>query len=50
MERRGFSLRDVEQAIREDEWIPTEYGAGRLECSKEFEYEAEWTGKHYAFQ
>ena len=44
--KRGFSAADVEEAIRSTEWQPAELG--RLECRKDFPFNAEWSGKTYA--
>ena len=50
MEKRGFTRAEVEEAISDGDWQPAEYGANRLECSKEFPFGEEWNGKHYAFR
>ncbi len=44
-EDRGFSVREVETAIREGNWQPAE--RNRLQCRKEFLYKSEWLGKYY---
>ena len=44
--KRGFTAAEVEQAIRECPWQPAELG--RLECQKEFSFNAVWNGKTYA--
>lgn len=44
--KRGFTAAEVEQAIRESPWQPAELG--RLECQKEFPFNAVWNGKTYA--
>lgn len=43
---RGFTVDEVEQAIRTTEWQPAELG--RLECRKDFPYQRQWNGKLYA--
>lgn len=45
LDRRGFTASEVEQAIRNQTWQPSE--RGRLECKMEFEYNADWNGKFY---
>ena len=47
-EKRGFTTAEVEDAISSTSWLPCEYGANRLECSKEFPYGGDWNGKLYA--
>jgi hypothetical protein len=44
--KRGFSVSEVEEAIRTARWRPAELG--RLECRKDFPYGKEWNGKVYA--
>jgi hypothetical protein len=44
--KRGFTVSEVEEAIRTAHWSPTELG--RLECRKDFAYGEEWNGKSYA--
>lgn len=44
--KRGFTLNEVEDAIRTAPWRPAELG--RLECRKDFAYRKEWNGKVYA--
>jgi hypothetical protein len=44
--RRGFSVAEVEEAIRSGTWEQAELG--RLECHKEFPFNAEWNGQRYA--
>ena len=44
--KRGFTLNEVEDAIRTAPWEPAELG--RLECRKDFAYREEWNGKRYA--
>jgi hypothetical protein len=43
--KRGFSVAEVEEAIRSAPWRPAELG--RLECEKDFAYAKEWNGKSY---
>ena len=44
--QRGFTLNEVEEAIRTASWGAAELG--RLECRKDFGYGREWNGKVYA--
>ena len=44
--RRGFTVAEAEEAIRESHWEPAELG--RLECRKVFPFDREWNGKLYA--
>ena len=44
--RRGFTVADVEEAIRAGSWGEAELG--RLECRKDFPFDAEWNGRRYA--
>lgn len=46
LESRGFTEAEVEEAIRTNPWQPSELG--RLECRKDFPYNADWHDKHYA--
>ena len=46
IDRRGFTVREVEEAIRTASWQPAELG--RLECRKDFAYGEEWNGRIYA--
>lgn len=46
LNRRGFTLAEVEEAIRTSPWGPAELG--RLECRKDFPYGKEWNGRFYA--
>jgi len=46
IQRRGFTVAEVEQAIRESRWNPAELN--RLQCRKNFPFNGEWNGKHYA--
>ena len=43
---RGFTVAEVEDAIRTCAWAATELG--RLDCRKDFAYGREWNGKVYA--
>jgi hypothetical protein len=43
---RGTNEGEVTEAIRTQPWQPAELG--RLECRKDFPYNADWNGKHYA--
>ncbi len=45
MTRRGFTVAEVEEAIRTMPWQPAELE--RLECRKDFAYGKEWNGKLY---
>ncbi len=44
--KRGFTVTEIEQAIRTAPWNAAELG--RLECRKDFPYGEEWNGKTYA--
>ena len=44
--RRGFTVAEVKEAIRTSQWQPAELG--RLECRKNFTFGKEWNGKFYA--
>jgi hypothetical protein len=46
MNKRGFTIAEVEDAIDTMPWEPTELG--RLDCRKDFPYGKEWNGKVYA--
>lgn len=46
MDRRGFGLEEVEEAIRTAPWTPAELG--RLECHKDFAFGRAWNGVVYA--
>lgn len=46
MSTRGFTLAEVEEAIRTAPWQPAELG--RLESRKDFPYAREWNGKVHA--
>ena len=43
--RRGFTIEEVEEAIRTAPWEPAEQG--RLQCRKNFPYHRLWNGKMY---
>ena len=43
--RRGFTLAEVEDAIRTCPWYPAEIG--RMECRKDFKFGKEWNGKRF---
>ena len=43
---RGFTETEVEETVRTSTRQPSELG--RLECSKNFPYNAEWNGRFYA--
>jgi len=44
--RRGFTIAEVEEAIRNSPWQPADLG--RLECRMDFSYGRAWNGKIYA--
>lgn len=44
--RRGTTEQEVSEAIQTEPWQPAE--RGHLECRKDFPFNAEWNGKHYA--
>jgi hypothetical protein len=46
MSKRGFTVAEVEEAIRTIPWDAAELG--RLDCRKDFPYSREWNGKVYA--
>lgn len=46
MSKRGFTIEEVEEAIRTTPWTAAELG--RLECRKDFPYGNDWNGKVYA--
>ena len=48
IDRRGFTVREIEEAIRTASWQPAELG--RLECRKDFAYGEEWNGRIYAMK
>ncbi len=41
--KRGFTVAEVEEAIRSSSWKPAELG--RLQCYKDFTFGREWNGK-----
>ncbi len=43
---RGATASEVEAAIRSEQWETAKQN--RLECRKNFEYNAEWNGRRYA--
>lgn len=43
---RGFTVEEVENAIRTCPWQPTELG--RLDCRKDFPFGQDWNGRVYA--
>ena len=45
IEKRGFSVAEVEEAIREEDWAPAE--RGRLECRRNFAFDNLWGGKRF---
>ena len=44
--RRGFTVAEVEEAIRACPWQPKEMG--RMECRKDFQFDQTWNGKRFA--
>lgn len=46
LSRRGFTVAEVEDAIRTGVWRPASHG--RQETSKEFAYGKDWNGTTYA--
>jgi hypothetical protein len=44
--RRGFTVAEVEEAIRTETWRPADQG--RLECRKDFAFGQSWNGQVYA--
>jgi hypothetical protein len=44
--KRGFTVVEVEEAIRNARWEPA--GLGRVECRKTFPFGGEWNKKNYA--
>lgn len=46
LSRRGFTVAEVEDAIRTGKWRPA--SQGRQETSKEFAYGRTWNGTEYA--
>ena len=45
LRKRGVSQEEVIETIKEAEHFPTKLG--RMECEKEFCYNAEWHGRYY---
>jgi hypothetical protein len=45
---RGATEAQVRETIQSAEWFPAELG--RLECRKDFEFNAEWNGRSYAIK
>jgi len=45
---RGFTVAELEQAIRTAAWQPASQGQGRLECRKNFAFGQDWNGRRYA--
>jgi hypothetical protein len=43
MSKRGFTVAEVEDAVRASAWSAAELG--RLDCRKDFSYGREWNGK-----
>jgi len=43
---RGFSVAEIERAIRTRPWEPAELG--RLQCRLEVPFNSEWNGRRYA--
>ena len=46
--RRGFTLAQVEEAIRSTAWKPAEQN--RTECRKRFRFDRMWNGVQYRYQ
>jgi hypothetical protein len=44
--KRGFTVAEVEEAIRTSSWNAAELG--RLDCRKDFAYGKQWNGRLYA--
>ena len=44
--KRGFTVAEVEDAIRSGPWEPAELG--RMKCRKTFPFNREWNKRHYA--
>ncbi len=44
--KRGATEQEVFDAIQTEPWQPAE--RGRLECRKNYDFNAEWNGKYYA--
>jgi hypothetical protein len=47
-ERRGFTVEEVEKAIRSATWQPAE--KSRFECELEFPFDKEWNGRRYVWK
>lgn len=45
IDKRGFSVEEVEEAIRTCSWEPAELN--RVQCHMNFSYNAKWNGKFY---
>jgi hypothetical protein len=43
---RGATEEDVVEAIRSEDWKTAELG--RMECRKEYSFNADWNGKYYS--
>jgi hypothetical protein len=48
MSKRGFTVAEVEEAIRTSSWNLAELG--RLDCRENFPYAKEWNGKVYTMK
>jgi len=48
IEKRGFSVAEVEEAIRQKDWTPAE--RGRLECRRDFVFDNVWNNKRYGIK
>lgn len=46
IEKRGFSIAEVEEAIRQEDWAAAE--RERLECRRDFAFDRVWNGKRYS--
>lgn len=46
--KRGFTVSEVEKAIRTSSWKPVRQMEDRFQCSIEFPFNKKWNGKHYA--
>jgi len=44
--KRGFTVAEVEEAIRTSPWGPAELG--RLDCRKDLPFNQDWNGRRYA--
>jgi hypothetical protein len=45
--RRGFTLDEVINAIRNSTWKPVKLGVNCFECSAEYPFNGDWNGKYY---